>query len=70
MLHEQLAMERQQTREIIDSLQTQLKDMHADFEKCAHGVSPCFFCAKDDTCSGCVQDCDFVWLPHNYKEEN
>lgn len=56
--------------ERINSLETQLKDMHSDFEKCAKGISPCFFCAKDDTCTGCPKDCDFVWQPHNDLMEN
>lgn len=69
MQHELHAMERQAMREQIDNLEKQLKDMHADFEKCAHGISPCFFCANDDKCTGCPKDCNFVWLPHNYLAE-
>lgn len=64
MHHELPAMERQAMKEQIRSLEAQLKDMHSDFEKCAHGVSACFFCANDNTCSGCIKDCNFVWAKH------
>lgn len=66
MLYEQLAIERQNTQNKIDSLQTMLKDMESDFVKCAQGRSPCFFCAHDDTCQ-CTNDadCNFKWKPHN-----
>ena len=65
MHHELQAMERQAMKEHIENLETQLKDMHSDFEKCARGISPCFFCASDDTCTGFPGGCNFVWLPHN-----
>ena len=48
------------------NLETMLKDMESDFAECARGVSPCFFCANDETCN-CSddKDCKFVWKPHN-----
>lgn len=64
MQHEQLALERKNMQEEIDNLKSMLKNMEADFVKCAHGISPCFFCANDDTCTGCPKDCDFVWKNH------
>lgn len=66
MHHEQLAMERQAMREQINNLETMLKAIKSDFAKSARGISPCFFCAKDDSCQ-CVDDkkCDFVWNEHN-----
>ena len=66
MHHELLAIERQNMQNKIDCLQTMLKDMESDFAKCAQGVSPCFFCANDDTCTCTSEKCsNFKWQPHN-----
>ena len=64
MKYEQEARERQGMLDEITQLKTMLKDMEVDFVKCAHGISPCFFCANDDTCTGCPKDCNFVWKNH------
>ena len=46
--------------------ETKFEAMQADFAKCAkEGVSPCFFCANDETCNGTSKDCNFVWSEHN-----
>ena len=49
-----------------DILESMLRDMESDFAECARGVSPCFFCANDETCN-CPENanCNFVWQPHN-----
>ena len=65
MRYEQEARERQGMLDEISKLKTMLKDMEADMAQCAKGISPCFFCAQDDTCSGCPKDCNFKWQPHN-----
>lgn len=66
MHHELQAMERQAMRERINELETLLDNMQADFAKCAkNNTSPCFYCANDETCSGCPNDCNFVWAKHN-----
>lgn len=56
------AMEREGMLDEINNLRTQLANMQADFAQCARGKSPCFFCAKDETCE-CTNDndCSFVW---------
>ena len=66
MRHELQAMERQAMAERINELESMLKAMQCDFAKSARGISPCFFCAKDDSCQ-CVDDkkCEFVWEKHN-----
>lgn len=65
MHHELYAMERQAMQERINDLENMLNAMQSDFAKCAHGISPCFYCANDSTCSGCAKDCNFVWDKHN-----
>lgn len=65
MHHELLAKERQAMKEHIKKLETQLKDMHSDFEQCAKGALPCFYCDKTSTCSCRITDCNFIWKPHN-----
>lgn len=65
MLHEQLARERQSWADEVSSLKAQLKAMESDFAKCAHGISPCFFCANDDNCLGTPETCKFKWINHN-----
>ena len=47
--------------------EAKFKAMQSDFAKCAkEDISPCFFCANDDTCT-CTNDadCNFKWQPHN-----
>ena len=45
--------------------ETKFKTMQDDFAKCAkENISPCFFCANDETCSGESKDCRFVWGEH------
>ena len=65
MLHEQLAMERQNWQDENSKLKSQLKAMETDFSECARGKSPCFFCVNDDSCD-CVDDkrCTFKWKAH------
>ena len=66
MQHELYAMERQAMRDRIDELETMFEDMHSDFARCAKGnISPCFFCANDEMCNGCPDNCKFVWNRHN-----
>lgn len=65
MLHEQLARERQNWADEVSSLKAQLNAMESDFAQCAKQVSPCFFCAKDDTCDGNTETCNFKWKSHN-----
>lgn len=62
MDYELSAMDRKGMLEKISSLENMLKDMEADFVKCARGISPCFFCVNDDFCDG--SGCCFVWKPH------
>jgi hypothetical protein len=65
MHHELPAMERQAMRNRIDELENMFKNMQSDFAKCAKdNISPCFFCANDETCSGCPKTCNFVWNKH------
>lgn len=66
MLYEQLAIERKNTQEEISNLKSMLKNMQSDFAECARGISPCCFCANDETC-GCSndKDCNFVWADRN-----
>ena len=66
MKYEREAMERQGMLDEINILKVMLRDMEADFAKCAQGRSPCFFCAHDETCE-CTNDadCNFKWQPHN-----
>ena len=66
MHHELQAMERRRMADRINELETMLRNMQSDFAKCAkNNTSPCFFCANDETCSGCPKDCNFVWEKHN-----
>lgn len=65
MHYEQEAMERQNMLDKIKNLENTLRAMESDFGKCAHGISPCFYCANDSICSGCAKDCNFVWDKHN-----
>ena len=66
MQHEQEARTRRGMEDRIGNLESMLKAMQKDFAKCArHNISQCHFCANDDTCSGCPNDCNFVWKKHN-----
>ena len=65
MRYEQEAMERQGMLAKINNLEAMLKAMESDFAKCAHGISPCVYCANDRTCNSCVKYCNFVWDKHN-----
>lgn len=52
--------------EKIRSLEAMLDDMNSDFDQCAHGKSPCFFCANDKYCDDPDKyGCHFVWEKHN-----
>lgn len=66
MKYELHAMERHAMKDRINELETMLKDIQSDFAKCAQGISPCFFCANDDTCQ-CTNECNnkFIWAKHN-----
>lgn len=66
MKYEQEARERRGMEDRISNLNAMLKAMQSDFAQCAKGVSPCFFCANDETCN-CSddKDCNFVWAKHN-----
>ena len=66
MKHEQEARERIGMLERISILENMLKNMESNFAECAKGVSPCFFCANDETCN-CSDDknCNFVWQSNN-----
>ena len=63
--HELDAMERQGMLDKIANLKSQLAAMESDFARCAIGISPCFFCANDDTCTGTTEKCKFKWNKHN-----
>ena len=65
MGHDLHAMEKQGMLDKIASLKSQLAAMEYDFAKCAHGISPCFFCANDNTCAGTPETCKFKWMKHN-----
>ena len=65
MSHDLHARERQGMLDEIANLKSQLKAMEADFAKCAHGISPCFFCVNDDNCAGTFETCKFKWTKHN-----
>ena len=65
MLHEQLARERQNWTDEVSALKAKLNAMESDFAKCAHGISPCFFCTNDDNCHGTPETCKFKWINHN-----
>lgn len=66
MGHELQAMERQGMLDEIANLKSQLAAMKSDFAKCAKdNISPCHFCANDDTCDGCPETCRFKWMKHN-----
>lgn len=65
MGHDLHAMERQGMLDEIANLKSQLTDMESDFARCAQGISPCFFCANDDTCTGTPETCKFKWMNRN-----
>lgn len=66
MHHELEARTRQGMEEKIRSLEAMLDDMNADFEQCANGKSPCFFCANDECCiDPDTHGCHFIWKAHN-----
>lgn len=65
MDHELHAMERQGMLESIANLKSQLAAMESDFARCARGISPCFFCANDDICTGTTEKCQFKWESHD-----
>jgi hypothetical protein len=65
MKYELEAMTRKGMEERIDNLEALLKSMQSDFAKCAKdNISPCFFCANDEMCSGCPETCNFIWNKH------
>lgn len=66
MHHELEARAYHSMEDKIRSLETMLDDMNSDFEKCAHGTSPCFFCANDEYCENPDDHgCHFIWKQHN-----
>ena len=65
MHHELAARTKQGMEEQISNLTAQFNAIHADFVKCAKGVSPCYFCANDNSCTGEPENCNFVWEQHN-----
>ena len=65
MGYELHAMERQGMLDEITNLKSQLTAMEFDFARCAIGISPCFFCANDDICTGTTEKCQFKWESHN-----
>ena len=66
MQHELEARTCHGMEERINNLEMMLKSMQADFAKCAKdNISPCFFCANDEMCNGCPENCNFVWNKHN-----
>lgn len=65
MKYEKEALSRQGMENKIKELNNMLKGMQSDFADCARGVSPCFFCANDETCNcSDEKDCNFVWAKH------
>lgn len=64
MHHEPETRTRQGMEERIKQLESMLRTMQSDFAECARGVSPCFFCANDETCES-EKDCNFIWVRHN-----
>lgn len=66
MQHKQEARTRRGMEERIENLDSMLKAMQSDFAKCAKdNISPCHYCANDETCSGNPHDCNFIWNKHN-----
>lgn len=66
MKYEQEARERQGMESRIKELETMFYGMQLDFAECAkHNISPCHYCANDETCDGCPETCYFIWQPHN-----
>ena len=63
--HELNAMERRGMLDKIATLESQINAMESDFARCAIGISPCFFCANDDICTGTTEKCKFKWNKHN-----
>ena len=65
-MHNELqAMERQAMEAHINHLEALFESMQSDFAKCAKdNISPCHYCANDETCSGCPETCNFVWNKH------
>ena len=65
MRHELEARSREGMTDRIYNLESMLKAMQLDFAKCAKdNISPCHFCANDETCDGCPEACNFVWNKH------
>ena len=66
MKYEQEAREQQGMESRIKELETMFYSMQLDFAECAkHNISPCHYCANDETCDGCPETCYFIWKPHN-----
>ena len=66
MQYELEARTRQGMEEKIHSLEAMIDDMNSDFDQCAHGKSPCFFCANDKYCNDPDKyGCHFIWEKHN-----
>ena len=66
MKYEQEARTFKGMEEKIHNLEVMLSDMNSDFEKCARGISPCFFCANDECCVNPEEHgCHFIWKRHN-----
>lgn len=66
MQHELESRTLQNLEEKIRNLETMLDDMNSDFGQCAHGKSPCFFCANDKYCDDPDKyGCHFIWEKHN-----
>lgn len=66
MKYEQEAATIRGMREKINNLEAIIVDMNSDFEKCAHGISPCLFCANDEFCMNPEEHgCHFIWKKHN-----
>lgn len=66
MRYELGAQTRQGMEDKIHNLEKMLNDMSSDFEKCAHGTSPCFFCVNDEHCVNPDEHgCHFVWNRHD-----
>lgn len=65
MKYEQEARTCKGMEEKICNLEAMLDDMNSDFEKCARGTSPCFFCANDEYCvDPDKHGCHFIWKRH------
>ena len=62
-MHNEQATNEMQNK--INELKEMLKAMEFDMSQCARGISPCFFCANDDTCECTGCNGGFKWKPHN-----